>query len=442
MPRRLGWIAAAGALALLGVACEGTPDTAFNGGNPAAVPSWFAEQGVVLRFPDGSTLVSRYDLATSTSSVRKLNPNGTTATGWGISGESVVPFQGGAGSGARDGVVLADGSVVLHGDLTPSTQGSIRINPSGAVDSTYGSGGQRVTTDGDNGTPSADSCALADDGALTCVNASTDETQLKIQRYSPIGADLGQTSLAVNLAQFLIPGPVGTTPELVGFAADAAVDSNDLVVGVLVRTDWTGQDVGGSSERNLVLLRVRNGALDSSFGSAGYRLLDLEVGGTGLLALGSGDDNAGLTQIGIATDDTVGVVVTAPDPGSGPPAPGVARLTASGALDAAAAGGGLWTAALPDGTKADVTVARVKPTGVVTLGGRVPAGAGTRGVVVRYKTTGLLDTGFSTDGVADMAGTLGVHALDDRNLRVTVGGSDATIGSGGEADVVVSVLTG
>ena len=437
MRKRVGWLAAAASAAVLAVGCQGTPDSAFNAGAPVLVPSWSAERGPVLRLPGGSMVVSRYDIGTNQAMLRKLNADGTLATTWGTGGDTVVPFVYPGGSGATEGVALADGSVILRGYVSAAVDAAIRITPTGAIDGSYGSGGQLTLSDGFSGTPYADTCSIGTDGTITCATSSSNGAQIALQRYSATGQDLGVTNVPVDLSSFVRSGGEGSSDELETFGLDVVSQGSDTLVAVQVRTLWGGES---SSETDVVVLRIRSGAVDTTFGASGYQLLDLEVDGSGLLALGDGEADASLRDLTVGTDGAVTAVVSTPD-GPGPTF-GIVRLTPTGVFDAAAAGGGLWTVTLPDGTHVDVTAARVSAKGVSTLGGNVPDVSGTRGVVVRYTPVGAFDPNWDVDGVVDVPGSRGVHGLDNRNGRVTVGGSSSTIGGAGEADVVVQVLTG
>jgi len=435
--------AAAAAAVVLVAGCQGVPDEAFNGGDPVMVPSWYLERGPVVRFPDGSTLVSRHDPDTGTSSVRKLNPDGPIATGWGVGGEVEVPFIAPSGSGATDGVALPDGSVILRGWQGPWLEQAVRLTPSGAPDTGYGTGGVLALSNLYTEVPFNDACELLADGSFACATVQEATDELQLRRYSPAGADLGATTTPVDLDQFAVAAPPGTTTIFGAAVNQVAVDGDDVVVAVRVSTSWWSPTESGSSDADLVVLRVRSGSVDPSFGTGGYRLVDLEVDGSGELVLGAGPDEAGALELAVGTDGAVTLVVSGYDLATFGTTFGGVRLTGLGAFDTGSGGDGVWSARLPDSTVVDVTAARVRPDGHVTLGGSVPDGADTRGVALRVLPTGLLDTGFDGDGVADAPSSRDVHAIDDRNGRVTVGGSGATIDPGTmEADVVVVVLTG
>lgn len=435
------WILAFVGALVLAVGCQGSPDNTFNGGAPVEVPSWYLEHGTVLRFPDGSTLVSRYDMDGNRSLVRKLAPDGAVATTWGTNGEVEVPFLDPSGPGARSGVVLADGSVVLLGGHGAYWESAVRITPTGVLDTSYGAAGELVVNDGYSG-PYRDACVLLPDGSVACATG-TDLTGIELQSFSPSGVALAPVSVPVDLTPFVGTAPPGTSQFVSSFVDDLAVDGDDVVVSVDTTLMWWDESSSGDSGTDSVVFRIHSGALDPTFGAGGFRVIDVEVDGTGHPVPAPGPDDVSVSELRIGADHAVTVVANAQDSVTFDNHAAVLRLTATGSLDTTFSADALAPVELPDGTPVELTDSTVLPTGVVTLAGSVPDGAGTRGVVIRLAATGLLDTGFSTDGVVDVAGTRVVHALDDRNGRVTVGASSSTIDNNtGAAPVIVQVLFG
>jgi hypothetical protein len=214
------------------------------------------------------------------------------------------------------------------------------------------------------------------------------------------------------------------------------------VVAASVSTSWSNETNYDASEADVVVMRVAGGVLDTAYGDDGYAFFDPEATGS-TASQGAGNDSAYVTDV--AHSETAGTTLVA-QIGDTPCCIEVLsvgiRLTPGGELDPAAAGGGLWPITLPDTTRVDDVTSSIRPDGTITVGGAVPDGGGTRGVVVRYLPDGSLDPRFAEGGVASIAGSRDVAGIDARFSRVTLGARGTTIGPNGEIELLVTVLHG
>ena len=432
MRSRRGVLAAAGVVAVAATACLGTPDTAFNGGVPVHVVSSAGASGPVLRFPGGATFVSRFDSLVGVPVGRMLEADGSLDAGWAGGGELVLPFVG----EPIDAAAHPDGALTLVGWLDADRLGAVRVSPSGELDSTFGTGGFLVLHDGTDNEPAADVCSADPAGGVVCADASGFANSLRVMRYSATGAPVDDDILAVDYSDFARGAPPGAATLMDARALDVTVSGQRVIVAQRIVTLWVAEAGIQATDSDLLLASVGASGLDVTFGEQGHTLIDLEVDASGDVVPGPGDWSVGAADVWIGADAGVGVGVRLER--DDVPVSGFVKLTSGGDLDAAARGGGMWSASLADGTPVLVDSQAMRSDGTITAGGT----DGVHGVIVRFLAGGALDTAFDGDGTAVLVDSVNVHAVDVANGRVTAAGTSGVTGPSGEVDLMVSVLLG
>jgi uncharacterized delta-60 repeat protein len=132
----------------------GTPSPAFNNGTPTGMA--LQANGRLLVTASGSSTFT----GTPTFIVDRYNINGTADTTFGTGGAVTVSFPGvspggGGSEQASNVLVQPDGKIVAVGIVRPDAGGAFdaqfalaRLNPNGALDTTFGSGGQVINNFG------------------------------------------------------------------------------------------------------------------------------------------------------------------------------------------------------------------------------------------------------------------------------------------------------
>ncbi|WP_187969550.1 hypothetical protein [Aquibium microcysteis] len=215
-------------------------------------------------------------------------------------------------------------------------------------------------------------------------------------------------------------------------------EGDDVLRGVAVAADGTivvaGDSLRGDDADIVVARFASDGTPDAGFGADG----DADGMPDGFVAidLGAGDDRA--DALALAPDGSILVAGShVADDGAGIV---VARLTASGALDAgfgtARDGNSAGVVAVPagDGDKTASAIA-IAPDGKIVVAGTTVAGDGSSSLVVaRLNADGTPDIGFGAgegaDGTADGFVTTPLGGVDDLATALALG-ADGTVFVGG-----------
>jgi uncharacterized delta-60 repeat protein len=278
---------------------DGSVLTDFGGGENQAV-------GVTIQ-PDGKILV--VGSVDGDIGVARYNPNGSLDTSFGNGGEVLVNFSGGAGAAGL--VLQSNGKIVLAG--TSSDDFALaRLNPNGTLDTSFGTGGEVLTSFGADMAAGATGVALQSNGQIVVVGLIVEPVtfndEFAVARYTTTGA-LDKT--------FGHQGEVTTSfgKNTSAAAKAVAIQSNGeiVVVGTVENAN--------TLTSNFALVRYNtSGKLDNTFGTGG------EV--TSSFA-------GSATCVAIQSDGQIVVV------GSVPGGIGVARFNADGSLDQGFGEGGL-----------------------------------------------------------------------------------------------------
>jgi uncharacterized delta-60 repeat protein len=225
-----------------------------------------------------------------------------------------------------------------------------------------------------------------------------------------LGGSLDQTCFA--------PGGIVTTAVGTGedIAADLALTSDN-------KTVVTGYTNNGTQDLLLVARYNLNGSLDSNFGTAGKTTTAFNINNTNprlppiLL-------NAHGVAVALQTDGKIIVAATVFNPTRTNSRAVLVRYNPDGSLDLGfgTAGevfvGSVLTAGTPGNVMEQATALRLQTDGKIVLAGN----NNLTGVLVRYTTTGALDTGFDTDGFIQFNFLLSALELQN-DAKLVIGGT-------------------
>jgi uncharacterized delta-60 repeat protein len=390
----------------------------------------------------------------------RLNADGSPDLAFGQGGKRTTDF-----AGAYDHVqalsLTVEGKLLAVGRATGATDdfALVRYNGDGTLDPSFGTSGLQ-TSDFANGDDEASAVMLLPGGGFIAAGTAAMATDdFALARYDADGSlDLsfdGDGKAAVDLALG------ASTP----FGLAVQPDGRILAAGE--------QRTGRTSGTALTVVRyLASGALDAAFGTGGVALVDfglpaearavaLDAEGkilvAGVVGVGAGSQFA-LARLhpsgaldaafgaggkvttpfavgaGVANAVAVqgdGKIVLAGAAGSGPSDFGLARYLSDGVLDPGFSGDGLVTVDI--NTAADAAWAlAVQPDGRLLAAGYAYSGATSDFALVRLNTDGALDTHFDGDGklMTDFAGAnsyaYGVQVL--AGGRIVAGGQVETNG--------------
>jgi uncharacterized delta-60 repeat protein len=243
--------------------------------------------------PDGK-IVAGGGAGTSFALAR-YNSNGLLDPGFGSSGTVTTSFGTGGVSNVSTTLLQPDGKLVALGSAAStsglSTLALARYTSTGALDQSFGSGGQQVTTAGSAQKATITSAALLPDGRLVATGVVSDAGKYKLGLAGYTAQGAPDKSFGSN---GLVLSSIGDG----GMTAPAAVlreaDGKLVVVGTTV---------DGGNRKFTVVRYLPNGSPDTSFGTAGVITTAIGDGGyatSGLLTPEGKVLVAGSAQAGTA----------------------------------------------------------------------------------------------------------------------------------------------
>jgi uncharacterized delta-60 repeat protein len=457
---------------------NGSLDSMFGVGGLVATPigSAFANASDVMLQSDGMIVVagtafngSNYDFA-----VARYNTNGSLDTAFGSGGTVMTPI--GLNHDEAYTVTLqSDGKIVAAGDINQGHGAAlVRYNSNGSLDETFGSGG-KVTTLSLGSPYRVHDVALQSNGKI--VAAGPNDYDFALVRYEPDGlldATFNDRGIVTTDFGVFISNPpletvaiqpdgkivaaarpsLYTGPTVTRFNQDGSLDTtfgggtgyvyvycNEYAHHVDIALQQDGKIVGACYDSsvgsgNLLFRLDTAGSLDPSFGSNGYvssqRMpwavaiqLDGKIiySGDGICRLnadGSPDTSfgsAGCADIpphtnffesGIQSD---GKIVAAGYSffNSGNYDFAIVRFTSTGALDTTFNGDGIVITDLGGGDIADSL--SLQTDGKIVAAGESHTGGAPTIALVRYNSNGSLDTTFDDDGIVVRPLGGGVNSL-------------------------------
>jgi uncharacterized delta-60 repeat protein len=314
-----GWDSDDDEFVLVRYLTDGALDTSFGGGDGIASTGLLSYGSIALT-PDGSIMVASGDgdfiLARFTSA-------GALDTSFG-GGDGIVEADFDGNDYAYDLLRQSDGKLLLCGQGdTPNDFALARFNADGTLDTSFGGGDGKVTTDfGDFGDEDwANALALQPDGKIVAVGntffggVTANESDFAVARYLPDG------SLDAEFS-----GDGKATLGFDGFdgASSAGIQPNGKIV-----VGGTGVLAG---KQHVALARyLANGTLDSGFG-----------GGDGIATNDLGPFGSNAADLVLQPD---GRIVTGGYGGTAAEDFLIVRYDPSGSLDATFGGGDGWATA-------------------------------------------------------------------------------------------------
>ena len=259
---------------------DGTLDTSF--GNQGTTLRYFGRMLDIPKAlaiePNGKIVTVGYSqddaptfgLLPPRAVISQLNADGTNDTSFGSDGALQLQVDG-IGTYATSVVALSDGKILVAGYTDP-TQPSLfvaRLLPNGALDATFGVGGIAKYLEV-NTIPTVWDMKLQADGKIVLVGdtAANPRPLATVTRLNPDGS-LDSTFGTAGISKFSI-SPTLDTAQSVAIAPDGKIvvsaSSNQLPT-----PDIDYFTTG-------VVRLLPNGVLDTSFGNAGTKMLELGVG--------------------------------------------------------------------------------------------------------------------------------------------------------------------
>jgi uncharacterized delta-60 repeat protein len=263
----------------------------------------------------------------------------------------------------------------------------LRYNTDGTLDTTgFGTGGVVVTSIGSGF--ATDTCAMALQGTNIVVAGASSSGNIVLARYDSTGtldtsfgtdAGGGKTTLSI--------GAQATSPGLAFQSAGAAIPGAIILV-------------TGNGAAQVVLRYTANGAQDATFGGAPSGIVTTSTGGLVFANQAAVQSDDKIVVVGHAN---VNFILDTSDIS-------LVRYNADGTVDtagfnAAGATPGVVISDINGGFDNAFSIALTTPGAVPTsivLSGNTGSAGFSRGIVLRYTSTGALDNSFGSNGVASL----------------------------------------
>ena len=280
---------------------DGSLDTTFGGGGEVLTVICGQDDlaSSVAIQTDGKIVVSGASYCFSPDfgynfTVTRYNTDGSLDSTFGSGGKVVTGF-GGDGNYGNAVAIQSDGKIVVAGTSNAGGTGQFaiaRYTTGGSLDSTFGSGGKKLTSFGGTN-DNVRGAILQPDGKIVAAGASNANggADFALARYNPSDGSLDSTF-----------GSGGKVLTDLGGADDSVYRLAIQVDGKIVAGGWS--NAAGNYDFALARYNPSDGSLDSTFGSGGKVLTDFSgtgsydsVGGLAIQADGkivaAGYSNAG-----------------------------------------------------------------------------------------------------------------------------------------------------
>ncbi|WP_224368117.1 hypothetical protein [Hyalangium versicolor] len=330
-------------------------------------------EGIAVQ-PDGKILLVGRTAASqgTTFAVVRYSRDGSLDTGFGTGGK-VTTAVGTPNSQAFAVALQTDGKILVAGTADGGASGIdfalVRYNADGSLDTSFGNGG-KVTTAFGNGADSAYALLLQSDGKIL-LGGDT---------------DAGATGLDFALARYNSNGSLDT-----GFGTGGKVTTSiksaagrDTIFSLALETVGSeARIVAAGGDGDFILARYTPaGALDTGFGTGGKinGLFTTSIGSARAVAVTS---DGKLVVAGHSNHDFA-----------------LVRLSDAGTLDTGFGTGGKVITQVSTTNWDEATALVIQADGKLVVGGWMYTGSGSSGdfALLRYESTGVLDSGFGTGG--------------------------------------------
>lgn len=354
----------------------------------------------------------------------RYNTDGTLDTaGFGTNGAGggtvLTPIS--TGAVAFGVAIQSDGKIIAVGFAEPGDFVVVRYNTNGSLDTTFNSTGI-ATLDFFGDIDQANAVVIQSTGKIvavgSAVNPGTGFSNFAIARFNTNG------TLDTTFGDPLTPGKRTSTVLGDAEAFAAAMQTDDSIVAAGRTSDLTNGNVFA------IARFTAGGALDATFGSSGIVTTNFN----------SADDQAR----GVAIDGANNIIAAGQSFVSGSNYDvAVARYTSTGTLDATFGIGGKTTTAISTGADFGNAVT-VQSDGKVIVAGTTGPVATSDFAVVRYTTTGLLDSTFGTGGVKTVDFAAGQDSVGaGKSVALQADGKIVVVGqSSGNAFGVIRLIGG
>src|ERR1035437_5862886 len=324
-------------------------------------------------------------LLASISSNNVFAQPGTLDATFGINGKVTTAI--GSGALIRSITLQSDGKIVAGGYTYNGSNADFalaRYKTTGLIDSTFGTNGIVSTAFG-SWSGKINSMALQSDGKIVAGGYSYNTSS--------------NSNYAFTLGRYKTTGIIDSTFGTNGIVTTAIGSFNDYISSIALQSD--GKIVAGGASDNgsnndFALARYNaNGTLDNTFGTNGIVIT----------AIGSAMDE--ITSIALQSD---GKIVAGGYSYNGSNYDfTLARYTSIGSLDNTFGTSGIITTAIGSLNSAIYSII-LQSDGKIVAGGYTYFGYNYAFALARYKTTGIIDNSFGTNGIVSTA----ISSADDR----------------------------
>jgi uncharacterized delta-60 repeat protein len=343
---------------------------------------------------DGKIIASGVsnDSSTNAFALSRYTASGALDTSFGTGG--IVTTTIGTNA-ASFGLALQANNRIVVGGQSDTHFVLARYTSTGALDDTFGISGVVTTTLGTNAC--IDNLVIQPDGKIVAVGWCYDGSKdyFAIARYTTAGA-LDTT--------FDTDGVVTTTIGIDCASYDLAIQPDGKMIA-------GGYAFYGSDYYFAAARYTSTGALDTSFSTDG--VITTVIG----TILGSIDDEC--YGLAIQPDGKIILGGYTYDDNSGNYYNAVARYTAAGALDTTFAVGGVFTQTIGSYTDIETSSIAFQSNGKILVSGYANNGSNLEFLLSRLNINGTLDTTFNTDGV--ITATIGADSTSN-NLKIQPNG--------------------
>lgn len=399
-----------------GHAAPGALDPTFGSGGKVTTPiSSYDDAGQSAAVQsDGKIVVAGYSANGSSDdfALARYTVTGALDTNFGSGGKVTTAI--GVSSAGNVVVVQSDGKIIVAGSSYNGSDRDFalaRYTASGTLDSGFGSGGKVATPIG-SGHDYGYSAAVQSDGKILVAGYSWNgnNNEFALVRYTATGALDGSF------------GSGGKVTTMIGSSSkgySVAVQSDGKIV-------VAGSSINGSNSDFALVRYTATGALDVSFGS----------GGKVTTPIGSADDQG--RSVVLQSDGKIVIAGYSNYNGANYDF-AVVRYMATGAPDPTFGSSG--KVVTPFGSSDDIGQSMaVQANGKIVVAGFFYIGGNYAFALVRYTTTGALDTSFGSGGKATSTAGWGASVAVQSDGKIVVAGAGYAVNLNYKDFVVVRHL--